>query len=460
MFNNREEFYNWLEGKKVCFIGAGVSHRQLIEIFVKKGAIVTLCDKKNLDDFKEYKDELLKLNINLSLGEDNLKGIKNQDMIMRTPGFYFYNDLLQQEIKNGTLVTSETELFLLLCPCKTFAVTGSDGKTTTTSLIAQMLRKSGKTTHLGGNIGKALLPMIEEINKDDVAVLELSSFQLISMKNKVDVCVVTNVTPNHLDVHKTMQEYILAKKNLFLYQEKDSLTVLGYENETTKNFMDEVVGEGVYFSRKTELLKGGYINKSGFLMLDDKEVINKDDVALRGEHNLENLLAAFCAVKDDVSIDVMKEVAKTFKGVEHRIEPVRELNGVRWYNDSIGTSPTRTIAGLNSFNQKISLIAGGYDKKISFEPLVPHIINRVKLLVLMGQTGPMIYEALKNNKDFDESKIKILKADSMEQAVKLMYENTQDGDIAMLSSASASFDMYENFEKRGEHFKSLVNQLK
>ncbi len=454
-----DKFYKELKGKKVAFIGAGVSHKQLIEIFAQKGAIVTLCDKKELEDFGEYADTLKKLNINLSLGENYLEGLKNQDLIMRTPGFEYYTKELQAELNKGTEVSSEMELFFKLCPCKIYAVTGSDGKTTTTSLIAKMLEESGKTVHLGGNIGKALLPVIEQVNEDDVAVVELSSFQLISMKQSPDVAVVTNVTPNHLDHHKDMQEYIDAKRNILLYQKENSKAVLGYENEISRGMTADVVGKVRYFTRLSQIDNGSFIDSEGYLTIDGKQIVHQDEVALRGLHNLENILAAFCAVEEDVSFDIMKKVAKEFKGVEHRIEPVRTIDGVQWFNDSIASSPTRTIAGLKAFDKKICIIAGGYDKNIPYEPLAKPILDHVKLLVVMGQTGPKIEKVVREHKDFADSNIKILHADSMESAVKIMKENTAAGDIVSLSPASASFDMYPNFEIRGKHYKELVNKL-
>lgn len=454
-----DKFYKELKGKKVAFIGAGVSHKQLIEIFAQKGAIVTLCDKKELEDFGEYADTLKKLNINLSLGENYLEGLKNQDLIMRTPGFEYYTKELQAELNKGTEVSSEMELFFKLCPCKIYAVTGSDGKTTTTSLIAKMLEESGKTVHLGGNIGKALLPVIEQVNEDDVAVVELSSFQLISMKQSPDVAVVTNVTPNHLDHHKDMQEYIDAKRNILLYQKENSKAVLGYENEISRGMTADVVGKVRYFTRLSQIDNGSFIDSEGYLTIDGKQIVHQDEVALRGLHNLENILAAFCAVEEDVSFDIMKKVAKEFKGVEHRIEPVRTIDGVQWFNDSIASSPTRTIAGLKAFDKKICIIAGGYDKNIPYEPLAKPILDHVKLLVVMGQTGPKIEKVVREHKDFADSDIKILHADSMESAVKIMKENTTVGDIVSLSPASASFDMYPNFEIRGKHYKELVNKL-
>lgn len=455
-------FFENLKGKKVAFIGAGVSHKKLIEIFSQRGAVVTLCDKKTLEGFGEYANTLKELGVNLSLGENYLDGLKNQDMIMRTPGFEFYTKELQDQLNAGVMVTSEMELFFQLCPCKIYAVTGSDGKTTTTTLISEMLKESGKTVHLGGNIGKALLPIVEEVKEDDVAVVELSSFQLISMRQSPDVAVVTNVTPNHLDHHKDMQEYIDAKRNILIHQDRNGKAVLGYENDVSRNMEDDVKGKCVFFTRLTDIsgIPGcGYIDDGGMLCVGGAKIVNENEVALRGKHNLENLLAAFCAVNGDVAYEIMAKVAREFKGVEHRIEPVRTLNGVQWFNDSIASSPTRTIAGLRSFPQKICIIAGGYDKKIPYEPLAQPVIENVKLLVVMGQTGPAIEKVVREHPDFEKSGIKILRAENMEQAVQLMYENTQEGDIVSLSPASASFDFYPNFEVRGRHFKDLVNAL-
>ena len=454
-----EKFYSELKGKKVAFIGAGVSHKQLIRIFAEKGAVVTLCDKKELSGFGEYAETLKELGINLSLGENYLEGLKNQDLIMRTPGFEFFTKELQDELMGGTEVSSEMELFFRLCPCKIYAVTGSDGKTTTTSLIAKMLEESGRKVYLGGNIGRALLPVAEEVEETDVAVVELSSFQLISMKQSPDVAVVTNVTPNHLDHHKDMQEYIDAKRNILIYQNRNCKAVLGYENEVSRGMEADVKGSVRFFTRLSEIDNGGYIDGEGYLTLDGRQIVHQSEVALRGLHNLENLLAAFAAVEGDVPDDIMAKVAREFKGVEHRIEPVRTLNGVQWFNDSIATSPTRVIAGLKAFPQKICIIAGGYDKNIPYEPLAKPVLDHVKLLVVMGQTGPKIEKVVLEHPDFAASDIKILHADSMEQAVQLMYENTEEGDIVSLSPASAAFDLYPNFEFRGRHYKELVNKL-
>lgn len=458
------EFYNNLKGKRVAFIGAGVSHRECIEVFVKKGAVVTLCDKKpDVNAFGAYGETLKQLGVRLSLGEHYLDGLAGQDIIMRTPGFEYFTPELQAAKAAGSEVTSEMELFFELCPCEKVAVTGSDGKTTTTTLIAEMLKAAGRTVHLGGNLGRALLPVVEQIAPTDVAVVELSSFQLISMRESPDVAVVTNVTPNHLDHHKDMQEYIDAKRNILLYQAPGSRAVLGYANDITRAMAKDVKGSYLWFTRFSETDNGGFLRADGMLCVAKDGVVtpivHKSEVALRGEHNLENLLAAFCAVWGMVDVAVMAQVARSFQGVEHRIEPVRTLNGVQWFNDSIATSPTRVIAGLRAFDQKLIIIAGGSDKGISFAPLAPELIAHVKTLILTGATAQKIEDAVKADPGFAESGLVILRAADMPQAVEMARAAAQPGDIVSLSPACASFDSYPNFEARGRHYKELVNAL-
>ena len=458
------QFYKDLKGKKVAFIGAGVSHRECIEIFANAGAQVTLCDKKpDLQAFGDYAPVLERLGVQLSLGEGYLEGLKGQDMILRTPGFEFYTPELQQAARDGSCVTSEMELFFRLCPCKKIAVTGSDGKTTTTTLIAEMLKKAGYTVHLGGNLGRALLPVVDRIQPQDFAVVELSSFQLISMRQSPEIAVVTNVTPNHLDHHKDMQEYIDAKRNILLYQNEHGKAVLGYENQVTRAMAADVKGTYKWFTRFSVVDNGGFLREDGMLCMAENgkvtPIVRKEDVGLRGEHNLENLLAAMSAVWDLVPVADMASVARTFKGVEHRIEPVRTLDGVQWFNDSIATSPTRVIAGLRAFDQKLIIIAGGSDKGISFAPLAPELIAHVKVLILTGATADKIEAAVKADPGYAESGLVILRAADMEEAVNLARREAKPGDIVSLSPACASFDCYPNFEVRGRHYKALVNAL-
>ena len=460
-----EQLQKLIQGKKVAFIGAGVSHKSCIEQFVKLGAHVTLCDqKKSIEDFGDYADTLRRLNVALSLGEHYTDGFAGQDIIMRTPGYEYFKPELQAAKAAGALVTSEVELFFEFCPCEIVAVTGSDGKTTTTTLISKMFEAAGRKVFLGGNIGAALLPQLADVTPDAVAVVELSSFQLISMRRSPKVAVVTNVTPNHLDHHKDMQEYIDAKRNILLWQEPPCRAVLGYENDITRAMQSDCKGEQFWFTRLHETDHGAFLRASDDTLCYAENgvvtpVLPRAEIKLRGLHNVENLLAAIAAVWGRVPIEAMRQVGSTFTGVEHRIEPVRVLDGVTYYNDSIASSPTRTIAGLRSFDQKIILIAGGYDKKIPYEPLAPEIIAHVKTLVLMGATGPRIEKAVREHPDFDESQLTILHADNMQHAVELARGAAKPGDIVSLSPASASFDLYPNFEVRGRDYKNIVMQL-
>lgn len=459
-----QRFFSDIKNKRVAFIGTGVSHLELIKVFLTKGIDVVVCDKKDEDHFDEnIYEELSSKGAEFSLGNNYLDEIFNCDIVFRTPGMYYNNEILTKARKQGVVITSEMEVFFDLCPCKIYGVTGSDGKTTSTTLISEFLKAEGKRVHLGGNIGKALLPLVETMAETDVAVVELSSFQLISMRKSPDVAVITNISPNHLDVHGTMEEYIEAKCNLIRHQNAFSRTVLNFDNEETMKLSEMVRGKLVNFSLSSEVETGSFLRKDGMLCYKEKgvitEIIHKDEIKIPGIHNVDNYLTAIAAVWGNVSVESIVKVAKNFGGVEHRIEFVREIDGVRWYNDSIATSPTRVIAGLNSFNRKIIVIAGGYDKKIPFEPLAKPVNERVKTLILMGATAEKIEKAVTDCPYYPESGLKIVHVKSMEEAVMTANKLADDGDIVSLSPACASFDMYPMFEARGNHFKKLVNEL-
>lgn len=459
-----ERFFQEIKGKRIAFCGIGGSNLPLIEMFHKKGAYVLACDKKTKEELGEKAQRLEKQNITLCLGEDYLKNL-NADVIFRTPGMKYHMPELEQARQNGVVVTSEMEVFFDLCPCKIVAVTGSDGKTTTTTIISEMLKASGKHVHLGGNIGHPLLPDIEDIQPDDIAVVELSSFQLISMRKSPDIAVVTNITPNHLDIHKDMAEYIDAKKNILLHQNAFGRAVLNLDNDITKGFAAVTRGETLLFSRRKPSKNGAWLRDDGVLVMSYHgktfSVLAAKDILIPGAHNVENYLAAITALWEIVPLEAMVQVAKTFGGVEHRTELVRELHGVRYYNDSIASSPTRCISGtLSLFPQKIVLIAGGYDKKIPFDALGPVIVDKVKLLILLGNTADKIEKAVTDSISYCKGNPEIIRVHSMDEAVQTAFEKTSSGDIVALSPACASFDLYPNFEARGKHFKQLVNALK
>ena len=455
---NKEQFFTSIQGKTVTFCGIGRSHMPLIRLFQEKGALVSARDKRSLEELGDNGKALQEWDVQLILGENYLEDLR-EDIIFRTPGMKYHLPQLEAARKRGAAVTSEMEVFFQLCPCKIYAVTGSDGKTTTTSIIAELLKAQGKTVHLGGNIGKPLLPEIESIQPEDCAVVELSSFQLISMRESPDVAVVTNLSPNHLDVHKDMQEYIDAKKNILLHQGAFSRTVLNAGNEITASFAPQVRGDCWMFRRGAPVERGVWCDGET-IYVHGQALLPISQIRIPGWHNVENYMAAIAAVWGDVEPQTIRRVAETFAGVEHRAEFVRELRGVKYYNDSIATSPTRVISGMLSlFPQKILLIAGGYDKHIPFEPLGPAVCDKVKTLILLGDTAQKIQDAVQAAPQYQEGCPEILRVDNMEQAVAAAAAHAQPGDIVSLSPACAAFDLYPNFEVRGRHYKDIVNGL-
>lgn len=455
---NKEQFFTSIQGKTVTFCGIGRSHMPLIRLFQEKGALVSARDKRSLEELGDNGKALQERGVQLILGENYLEDLR-EDIIFRTPGMKYHLPQLEAARKRGAAVTSEMEVFFQLCPCKIYAVTGSDGKTTTTSIIAELLKAQGKTVHLGGNIGKPLLPEIESIQPEDCAVVELSSFQLISMRESPDVAVVTNLSPNHLDVHKDMQEYIDAKKNILLHQGAFSRTVLNAGNEITASFAPQVRGDCWMFRRGAPVERGVWCDGET-IYVHGQALLPISQIRIPGWHNVENYMAAIAAVWGDVESQTIRRVAETFAGVEHRAEFVRELRGVKYYNDSIATSPTRVISGMLSlFPQKILLIAGGYDKHIPFEPLGPAVCEKVKTLILLGDTAQKIQDAVQAAPQYQEGCPEILRVDNMEQAVAAAAAHAQPGDIVSLSPACAAFDLYPNFEVRGRHYKDIVNGL-
>ena len=450
-----------LEGKTVAVIGCGVSNRPLLRRLAASRAKVCAYDRKTRAELGEFADELDALGIALYAGPDYLDFLHG-DVVFRTPGLRPDLPQIARAVEAGAVLTSEMEVFFDVCPCPIYAVTGSDGKTTTSTLIAELLTASGFRCHLGGNIGRPLLCSADEIAPDDRVVVELSSFQLLTMKKAPQVAVVTNVAPNHLDIHRNMDEYIAAKRNVFLYQHASARVVLNYENSITRSFAAEAPGKVCFFSKTGIPGDGAYLDSGVIHMREnglDTAVLPISDIRIPGMHNVENSMAAIAAVWGSVPVSAIRSLARSFGGVEHRIEFVREVRGVRYYNDSIASSPTRTIAGLHAFTQKIILIAGGYDKKIPFEPLAPEICAHVKTLILCGATAEKIRAAVAACPDFDPGALSILEAGTLEKAVSLAASAAVPGDIVSLSPACAAFDQFANFAVRGRAFKEYVHAL-
>ncbi|MBR4909771.1 MAG: UDP-N-acetylmuramoyl-L-alanine--D-glutamate ligase [Clostridia bacterium] len=456
-----KQFFSQIKGKKIAMCGIGISNTPLILSFLKQGARVIACDRREREQVGELATRLEEAGAELKLGEGYLDNLE-VDIIFRTPGMNFHLEELERARKRGIAVTSEMEVFFDLCPATIFAITGSDGKTTTTTLIAKMLEAEGKTVHVGGNIGNPLLPEIENIKPEDFVVVELSSFQLISMRKSPDVAVVTNVTPNHLDIHKDMDEYVEAKKNILLHQNAFSRTVLNRDDPITEEFRRDVRGQSLGFSMERRLNNGAWLDEDGVLHMAyrgvDVPIIDRREIKVIGDHNVSNYLAAICAVWGYVGVDSICKVAREFGGVEHRIEFVRELDGVKYYNDSIASSPTRTIAGLKAFDKKVILIAGGYDKHIPFEPLAPYVTEKVKTLYLCGATAEKIEKCIRDYEGY-KGEPEIVRCADIAEAVRLAHGSAEPGDIVTLSPACASFDAFPNFVARGNYYKDLVNKL-
>ena len=458
-----EEFNEYIKFRKVAIIGLGVSNIPLLDYLYEKKANVTVFDERNIDDIsKEIMDKITLYNFTFHLGENCLENLKGFNVIFRSPSCLPTRLELQEEANRGAIVTTEIEMLMQMAPCKVIGVTGSDGKTTTISLINAILQRAGYNTYLGGNIGTPLFTRLSEMKPDDIIVLELSSFQLMGMEISPNISVITNITPNHLNIHKDYNEYIEAKKNIFKYQKEDEIVVLNYDNEITRNCAKEANSKVIFFSSKEKLDNGFIVDEGIIKECEDKvrkHILNTKDVILRGTHNYENIATAIAATSTLVDLDVAVDAVKDFKPVEHRLELVKEIDGVKWYNDSVSSSPTRTIAGLNSFDEEIILIAGGYDKNLDYTPIAKPIVDKVKGLILLGQTSDKIFNAVKQELEDEHKDLDIYVCDSLEQTVLLAKKIAKPGQIVLFSPASASFDMFKNFADRGNKFKKLVNAL-
>lgn len=451
-------------GKKVAVLGLGVSNFPALNYLYKCGAIVSAYDRSSAERLgKKVVDRVKKICRDYYFGEDYLDHIGEADYILRSPGIKPFEPQLTEAKKRGTVVTSEMELFMLCCPCKIIAVTGSDGKTTTTTIIYELLSESKYNCYVGGNIGTPLLDRLDEITKDDMVVLELSSFQLMDMGVSPDVAVITNISPNHLDYHRDMAEYVEAKTQIFKNQKEHGRLILNSDNAVTVSLAKDRTMKTEYFSR-LQKTNGAYLD-GDYLCCNGERIIRADEIKIPGGHNVENYLAAITAVRPYVSVEAIRKVARTFNGVEHRMEYVRKVGGVEFYNDSIGSSPTRTIAGLEAHHDNVVLIAGGYDKNLDYGELGVAIKKYTKGLVLVGATSEKIKAAVLKAYGSDKCTIPIVMEKKYEDAVNAAYLLAQnyvrknENVSVVLSPASASFDMFKNFMERGEKFKSIVNDL-
>ena len=458
------EFNEYIKYRKVAIIGVGVSNLPLLDYLYEKKANVTVFEERNYEEIpKDITEKISNYGYIFHYGKDCLQYLKNFNVIFRSPSCLPTKPELVEESKRGAIVTTEVELLMEMSPAKIIGVTGSDGKTTTTSLINAILQQAGYNIFLGGNIGTPLFTKLGEIQPEDIVVLELSSFQLMGMQISPQISVITNITPNHLNIHKDYQEYIDAKKNIFKYQDEKGILVLNYDNDITKKCAEEANGKVIFFSSKAKLDNGYIVDEGVIKECDDKvrkHILDTNDVILRGNHNYQNIATAIAATSTLVDIDTAIKAIKNFKPVEHRIEFVREIDGVKWYNDSGSSSPSRTLSGLNAFDEKIVLIAGGYDKNLDYTPMAKTVVDKVKALILIGQTSGKIYDAVKQELENEGKKMNIYMCNTLEDTIQIAKKNASKGDVVLFSPASASFDMFKNFADRGNQFKDLVKNIK
>ena len=453
------EYVDSIRNKRVAVIGIGVSNTPLLDMLLAEGIRVTACDKRTREQMGLQAEELERRGCTLHLGEDYLKGL-DADVIFRPPGLRPDVTELAACVARGADLPSEMEVFFRVCPCPIIAVTGSDGKTTTTTIIAELLKSAGKRVWVGGNIGHPLLCEADGMLQTDYAVLELSSFQLMTMTRSPHIAVVTNLAPNHLDMHRDMAEYVAAKENIFRHQSRGDIAIFNGDNAITAEQSARAPGRARTFSRRGEAADGVFLRGEDIVCRSggqERVIMTTGDIKIPGVHNVENYMAAIAAVDGLVPDEVIRSFARSFGGVEHRIELVRTYRGVRYYNDSIASSPSRTIAGLRSFKEKVILIAGGYDKHIPFDVLGPEVVAHVKLLVLCGATADKSRASVENAPGYAPGKPEILDVTPFTAAVVAARDRAQPGDVVTLSPACAAFDQFKNFAERGRFFKSIVN---
>lgn len=460
-----EEFNSYLDGKRVAVIGLGVSNIPLIEYLHEVGADTTVFDQKELEQINtELMNKIICYDMKYSLGPNYLEKLVGFDVIFRSPSCLPNNPSLLLEASRGAIVTTEIEMLMELCPGTIIGVTGSDGKTTTTTLIYEILKAGGYNTYVGGNIGTPLFTKVKNMKPDDMIVLELSSFQLMNMKISPKVSVVTNITPNHLNVHTDMDEYIEAKKTIIDYQDKDCTAILNYDNNITKEFAKDCKGKVVFFSHNAKISNGYMVDRNAIKFCNGElrtHILETKNMELKGIHNYMNAACAIAATRDYVDLETAVKTICNFKGVEHRLELVKQTsNKVKWYNDSASTSPARAIVALNSFPTKnVILIAGGYDKNLDYEPLAKPIASSCKSIILIGQTADKIENAVFKEIKHNVKNVNIYRCKSLEETVKLANEIAVKGDIVLFSPASASFDMFKDMYDRGRKFKEMVQKI-
>lgn len=459
------EFNTYLKGRSVALIGLGISNIPLIDYLHDVGAIVTIFERKQAEYIDRYViDKIVNYGMECYFGEDYLDELDEFDVIFRSPSLLPTNSDLMREARRGAIITTEVEMFIELCPCKVIGVTGSDGKTTTATLIYEILKKAGYNCYLGGNNGNPLFTKIYDIKPDDIVVLELSSFQLMNMKISPNISVITSISDTHIKIHSSFEEYVNSIKNVFANQTTEDTLILNYDCEITRDLAIEAPGNVIFYSSKNKIPNGYMIDDNVIKVCKNglrSHVFDTKKAIIKGMHNYENIAAAIAATKDLTTLDIQTDAISAFEGVPHRLEIAKETpDRIIWYNDSSSEFPSRTKACLNAFpGRDIILIAGGYDKKFDYAELGKEIVRHCKAAILLSQTSDKIAKAIEvalidGKKDFE-----IKRCTTLYEAVSIANKMTKKGDIVLFSPASSPLDSFRNYEERGEIFKELVKEI-
>jgi UDP-N-acetylmuramoylalanine--D-glutamate ligase len=460
-----DRFMQW-SSKQVLVIGAARQGVSLARFLALHGAQVVLNDLRPVEALAEARLSLVNLPVTWACGGHPLELLDDTDLICPSGGVPLNIPLIVEAQRRGIPLSNDSQIFLEVCPCRTVGITGSAGKTTTTSLVGQMvtLARGEESTWVGGNIGMPLLSIVDQITADDLAVMELSSFQLEIMTRSVNIAAVLNITPNHLDRHGTMEAYRLAKGRIISQQTPQDCVVLGRDDPGSWSLASQAHGKVLSFGfqRPPDGRQGSYLDGEQVCLWDGQNtrpILPRKEIHLRGEHNVHNVLAA-CAVADaaGVPVEAMRTAIEGFYGVPHRLEWVRSWNGAVWYNDSIATAPERAMAAIHSFDEPIVLLAGGRDKNLPWDDFSALVHQRVDHLILFGEAADLIYWAVHAVAASDRP-YTLERCDNLEQAVQAAARIAKPGDVVLLSPGGTSFDEFRDFERRGEAFKKWVLEL-
>jgi UDP-N-acetylmuramoylalanine--D-glutamate ligase len=467
---------NW-KNTHVLILGAARQGLALARWLSRHGSNVTLSDSRSADELAAARASLADTNVDWAVGGHPLELLDHTDVLCLSGGVPLKLPIVEEAVKRGIPLSNDTQIFMEVVPCKTIGITGSAGKTTTTTLVGEMAKKNTESkkqnaafrfppsVFVGGNIGDPLINYVDDMKADDLAILELSSFQLDQMTISPNISAILNITPNHLDRHGTMEAYTNAKARILEFQTDNDTAVLGYDDKGAWSLRNKVNGKLLTFSLHDldEGFSGAYLH-DGLLNLRDGNaylpLILREKIQLRGDHNVANVLAAFTiGHAAGFKLDDMLEAVEEFRGVPHRLELVRELHGVRWYNDSIATAPERSMAAIHAFDEPIILLLGGRDKKLPWDEIAKLIHKRVDHVVVFGEAAELIQKAVATAGRREARSVDLHQVNDLKQAVLKAAEIASAGDVVLLSPGGTSYDAFKDFAERGEFFRKWVLEL-